>query len=167
MMDLRDPQFDIITGSFDFARLCKVTEAYLLSMPVCDEKLAEHAKKTFAKCLKVNDDRVRIVHGTWLLGPGTTHLARNILKMTRHFENPQLVPTSSGLLPRSTSRPASRAEIWKDAGSAGEERNRIPDGRQVACGVPLLLAARLARQGEESDSGSATICCIRRSSRPN
>jgi hypothetical protein len=89
MMDLRDPQFDIITGSFDFARLCKVTEAYLLSLTDCDEKLAEHAKTTFAKCLKVNDDRVRIVHGTWLLGPGTSHLSRNSLKMTRHFEKPE------------------------------------------------------------------------------
>ena len=43
MMDLGDTQFDIITASFDFARLCKVTEAYLLSLPDCDEKLAEHA----------------------------------------------------------------------------------------------------------------------------
>jgi hypothetical protein len=49
MKDLHEPQFDIITGSFDFARLCEVTEAYLLSLPDCSGKLFEHTKKTFAK----------------------------------------------------------------------------------------------------------------------
>lgn len=87
MLGLSDPQPDIITASFDFARLCKVTEAFLLSLPDCDQKLAAHAKTTFSRCLALNDDRVRIAHGTWLLGPGTSHMSRSF-KMSRHFEKP-------------------------------------------------------------------------------
>jgi hypothetical protein len=65
-----------------------VTEAFLLSLPNCDERLAEHTRETFKRCFKLNDDRVRIAHGTWLLGPGTKHVSRTF-KMTTHFEKPE------------------------------------------------------------------------------
>lgn len=90
LLNLSDPQFDIVTASFDFARLCKVTEAFLLSLPDCNEKLAAHAKQTFARCLALNDDRVRIAHGTWLMGPGTSHMSRSF-KISRHFETPEKI----------------------------------------------------------------------------
>jgi hypothetical protein len=61
--------------SYDFALLCRVMEAFLPSLPDCDERLANHAKETFKKYLSLNDDRVRTAHGIWLLGPGTHHVA--------------------------------------------------------------------------------------------
>jgi hypothetical protein len=48
-----------------------------------------HHQESFKKCHSLNDDRVRIAHGTWLLGPGTSHVSRNKFKMTSHFEKPE------------------------------------------------------------------------------
>lgn len=126
-LDLADPQFDIITSSYDFVKLCKVTEAYLLSLPDCDERLAEHAKATFKRCFKLNDDRVRIAHGTWLLGPGTKHVSR-MFKMTTHFEKPEEIRAKaeeakacmSAIVEILIGRPDEWPQIAKELGAARE-----------------------------------------------
>lgn len=44
---------------------------------------------TFNACLAMNDERVRIAHGTWTIGGGARHVSRTSLKAKSHFERPE------------------------------------------------------------------------------
>jgi hypothetical protein len=87
---LKLPQeyFDIVTAPYDFAMLCKVTrEAMTLKAPERKDELEEWCKE----CLKLNEDRVRMAHGTWTLGssgPSVRHVSRNTLKAHHYFGTP-------------------------------------------------------------------------------
>ena len=39
----------------------------------------------------MNDERVRIAHGTWTLGGGARHVPRGTLKAQFHFEKPKKI----------------------------------------------------------------------------
>jgi hypothetical protein len=119
LLDLADEQFNIITASYDFTTLCRVTNAFIISLPDCDAKLAAHANETFKKCLKVNEERVRIAHGTWTLQEGATHMSRNTFKVTSHFSKPEEIEKKTeevkkcmtGIVHILTGKPEDRAEI--------------------------------------------------------
>jgi len=84
-LELPQEYFDIVTAPYDFAMLCKVTrEALSLKTPERAAELEQWCKD----CLKLNDDRVRIAHGTWTLGPdgpSVRHVSRNSLKARHYF----------------------------------------------------------------------------------
>jgi hypothetical protein len=62
-LDLKEEYFNIVTGPYDFAKLCTVTrEASVLKYPEKKEEL----EKLFGACLKLNETRVLVAHGLWL-----------------------------------------------------------------------------------------------------
>ncbi len=62
-LGLKEEYFNIVTGPYDFAKLCNVTrEASIVRYPERKEEL----NKLFNACLKLNEARVLIVHGVWL-----------------------------------------------------------------------------------------------------
>src|SRR6478752_3787469 len=55
-----------VTASYDFSTLCNVVvAAYRLRYAAADLKKAAIFEKLISRCRRLNDDRVRIVHGTW------------------------------------------------------------------------------------------------------
>jgi hypothetical protein len=62
-LGLKDEYFNIVTGPYDFAKLCNVTrEASIVRYPEKKHEL----DKLFKACLKLNETRVLIVHGMWV-----------------------------------------------------------------------------------------------------
>ena len=62
-LGLKEEYFNIVTGPYDFAKLCNVTrEASIVKYPERKEEL----DKLFNACLKLNETRVLVVHGMWL-----------------------------------------------------------------------------------------------------
>lgn len=62
-LGLKEEYFNIVTGPYDFAKLCNVTrEASIVRYPERKEEL----NKLFNACLKLNEARVLVVHGMWL-----------------------------------------------------------------------------------------------------
>jgi hypothetical protein len=84
LLELTPDQFHIVTASYDFATLCKVTSAFIKSLPECDEKTADEVTEIFNKCFRVNDARVRLVHGTWG-DEGAHHVSRSNLTQKAYF----------------------------------------------------------------------------------
>jgi hypothetical protein len=78
-----DARFHAITSPYDFATLCRVTRNVALAIPGCTEVVKEELNAIFKGCLKVNDDRVHVAHGTWFIsneeGMGTRHVSRSSL----------------------------------------------------------------------------------------
>ena len=75
-----------MTAPYDFAMLCKVTQA-LLCKQSPDKK--EPIEKLFSDCLKLNEDRVHAAHGMWTLGregPIARHVSRGSLQPEFYFE---------------------------------------------------------------------------------
>jgi inorganic pyrophosphatase len=69
MLDLKDDKsFDTIVSPYDFRTLCDVTSSYIQDAADCDDDLRTHVKKTFDSCKALNDERVRVAHGTWSIG---------------------------------------------------------------------------------------------------
>lgn len=83
-LDLDEKYFDIVTGPYDFAILCNVTEkASIVKYPT--KKVA--IEKVFKECRKLNDSRVMIAHGMWhdeFDGLSVRHFSRNSLTTTDH-----------------------------------------------------------------------------------
>ena len=69
---------------YDFATLCRVAQAVLTQFQQIKKK--KEIEHTFKACLKVNDVRNQIVHGTWLLGSGTRHVSRQTLEPSIYLE---------------------------------------------------------------------------------
>jgi hypothetical protein len=62
-LGLKEEYFNIVSGPYDFAKLCNVTrEASIVKYPERKEEL----DKLFNACLKLNETRVLVVHGMWL-----------------------------------------------------------------------------------------------------
>jgi hypothetical protein len=84
-LELPQEYFDIVTAPYDFAMLCKVArEALSMKRPAKAAELEQWCKD----CLKLNEDRVRIAHGTWSIGvsgPTARHVSRNSLKANFYF----------------------------------------------------------------------------------
>lgn len=88
-INLDDRFFEPVMAGYDFALLCRATVA------VWDGQLTSEQSKQLEKlvkrCLKLNDERVRVAHGLWIVdqtGGEAHHLSRNTLKSSRHFEDP-------------------------------------------------------------------------------
>jgi hypothetical protein len=88
-----DSRFDTVTSPYDFAALCRVTSAILQQMCTCAEDAALKAEiaSTFRECLALNDERVRIAHGTWTIEGGARHVSRTTLQAKSHFEKPEKI----------------------------------------------------------------------------
>ncbi|TQF31963.1 hypothetical protein [Bradyrhizobium sp. UNPA324] len=88
-LDLKgDKSFDTVVSPYDFRTLCDVTSSFVRGLEDCDDNLAKHVKKTFDDCKKINDDRVRVAHGTWTLGGGARHVSRQTLEASQYFIKP-------------------------------------------------------------------------------
>jgi hypothetical protein len=77
-----EKQFHAVTSPYDFATLCRVTRNIALAIPGCTEEDKAELEDIFKGCLKVNDDRVHVAHGTWFIseeGLGTRHVSRSSL----------------------------------------------------------------------------------------
>jgi hypothetical protein len=93
LLKLPDAQFDIVTGPYDFAMLCRVSrEIAIQRFP----KQKAAIEDVFNRCLKLNDDRVKVAHGMW---SDTTdgrlaarHVGRNSLKAKFYFGDPKELP---------------------------------------------------------------------------
>jgi hypothetical protein len=112
-LNIPEGAFSAVTSMYDFAALCRVTRAVLdeaeaqrrvaedqetlsdvlegLPTREDQEKLRKEIAKVFNACLKVNDERVRITHGTWTIGGGARHVSRTSLKAQDHFEKPERI----------------------------------------------------------------------------
>jgi hypothetical protein len=82
---LPDEHFPAIMTQ-DFASLCTVAQTVLSQIV----SKADNLKAWISKCRSLNDDRVRIVHGLWIVGidgegRGLIHLSRQKLEYTGHF----------------------------------------------------------------------------------
>lgn len=79
-----DARFHAVTSPYDFATLCRVTRNISMAIPGCTEADKAELDAIFSGCLKVNDDRVHIAHGTWFIsneeGMGTRHVSRQSLE---------------------------------------------------------------------------------------
>ena len=79
-----DARFHAVTSPYDFVALCNVTRNVALSIPGCTDQDKAELEAIFKGCLKVNDDRVRVAHGTWFIsneeGMGTRHVSRRALE---------------------------------------------------------------------------------------
>jgi len=78
-----EKRFHAVTSPYDFVALSRVTRNIALAMPGCAEEDKAELEEIFKGCLKVNDDRVHIAHGTWFIseeGMGTRHVSRSSLE---------------------------------------------------------------------------------------
>jgi hypothetical protein len=84
-LKLRDDQFDVVVGPYDFAMLCTVAEKTIkLDF---DAEYHPALKSFFNKCRKLNQVRVVVAHGSWSVS-GARHTSRQSLEAKMHFENP-------------------------------------------------------------------------------
>jgi hypothetical protein len=65
LLDLENKHFDPVTSAFDFAQLCSVLKA--IKRKGSTEEAAKWVDDYFKQCMKVNEERVRVVHGDWTL----------------------------------------------------------------------------------------------------
>jgi hypothetical protein len=83
-LKLRDDQFDVVVGPYDFAMLCTVAEKTIkLDF---DAEFHPALKSFFNKCRKLNQEvRVVVAHGSWTTG-GARYASRQSLEARMHFE---------------------------------------------------------------------------------
>lgn len=92
-----DETFDAVTSPYDFRMLCGVTRAVLegearkLATQEDQEIRKNEIECIFNACLAMNDERVRIAHGTWTIDGGARHVARGSLRANFHFEKPEKI----------------------------------------------------------------------------
>jgi hypothetical protein len=85
VLRLEDRYSEIVGASYDFATLCRVTRT-VLQRQFPDEK--DDIKRLFDTCLRVNDARVRLAHGTWAESAGgliAAYMSRQSLKVDFYF----------------------------------------------------------------------------------
>ncbi|WIW46845.1 hypothetical protein ML401_01625 [Bradyrhizobium sp. 62B] len=85
-LKLRDDQFDVIVGPYDFAMLCTVAEKTIkLDF---DAKYHPALKSFFNRCKKLNQEvRLVVAHGSWTT-EGARYASRQSLEAKMHFEKP-------------------------------------------------------------------------------
>jgi hypothetical protein len=85
-LKLRDDQFDVVVGPYDFAMLLTVAEKTIkLDF---DAEFHPALKSFFNRCRKLNDMRVVVAHGSWTIG-GARYASRSSLEAKMHFEKPE------------------------------------------------------------------------------
>src|SRR6266446_2639136 len=86
-LKLRDDQFDVIVGPYDFAMLCTVAEKTIkLDF---DAEYHPALKSFFNKCRKLNQEvRLVVAHSSWTTG-GARYASRQSLEAKMHFEKPE------------------------------------------------------------------------------
>jgi len=86
-LKLRDDQFDVVVGPYDFAMLCAVAEKTIkLDF---DAEYHPALKSFFNRCRKLNQEaRVVVAHGSWSTG-GARYASRQSLEAKTHFEKPE------------------------------------------------------------------------------
>jgi hypothetical protein len=81
--------FDVVTASYDFRTLCGVTKAFLCRFASYTEQDQSELTKLLNECMAVNDDRVRIVHGTWFVDysgtAGVRHMSRSTFESKFYY----------------------------------------------------------------------------------
>jgi hypothetical protein len=78
--------------SHDFALLCTIAEN-VFSREETKER-ADELRKVLSRCRKLNDHRVRIVHGWWIIGGRTGflfHTSRQRLESVSHYDEPSQI----------------------------------------------------------------------------
>jgi hypothetical protein len=78
--------------SHDFALLCSIAEN-VFSREEPKERTDE-LRKILSRCRKLNDHRVRIVHGWWIIGGRTGflfHTSRQKLESISHYDEPSQI----------------------------------------------------------------------------
>lgn len=84
-LKLRDDQFDVVVGPYDFAMLLTVVEKTIkLDF---DAEFHPALKSFFNRCRKLNDMRVIVAHGRWST-EGARYASRSSLEAKMHFEKP-------------------------------------------------------------------------------
>lgn len=88
ILDLKEEdQFYAVTSPYDFAALCNVTRTLLQGLPESDLSDKSGVEKIFKRCFAVNEERVRIVHATWILQAGAHYVSRRTLEPKMYFES--------------------------------------------------------------------------------
>jgi hypothetical protein len=86
ILSIEPDAFSLISGGLDFAFLCNSTIAALKADP-SRVKDADGLRKTIGRCLGINSERVRVVHGTWMAG-SAYHTSRQTLANGEYFTEP-------------------------------------------------------------------------------
>ena len=86
LLDLDNDYLDPVVSAFDFAQLCTVLKAMKLKRAPEEQKAK--LKSFFSECLKVNDERVRVVHGDWTLS-GVRVVSRSSRDPSLYFSKPE------------------------------------------------------------------------------
>jgi hypothetical protein len=93
-LGLPDELAEAVTTPYDFAVLCTVTTTVLLSHYPPEQK--PDIERVFNACKRLNDERVRVAHGTWLhliqTGLIARHASRSKLKGDFFFQDPETLP---------------------------------------------------------------------------
>jgi len=86
-LKLRDDQFDVIVGPYDFAMLLTVAEKTIkLDF---DAEYHPALKAFFNKCRKLNQEvRLVVAHGSWSTS-GARYATRQSLEAKMHFDKPE------------------------------------------------------------------------------
>jgi hypothetical protein len=87
MLNLGEELFDPITAPYDFATLCRVTKMVLQKSASADPDMCNEIDKVVRDCLRLNEQRVRIAHGTWFVGNVALHVSRGTLKASEYFKS--------------------------------------------------------------------------------
>lgn len=75
----------LILASYDFATLCKTTGACLKER-TDDTAFHKQVDAVVGKCLGINNERVKIAHGSWFLHMGAFHTSRQSMKSKLYFQ---------------------------------------------------------------------------------
>jgi hypothetical protein len=78
-------QAEIVLASYDFASLCRATSALAKILPEQSPDASKRFEKLINECLRINVERVRVVHGTWNVVGGSIHVSRNTFKRAEYF----------------------------------------------------------------------------------
>ncbi|WP_315751457.1 MULTISPECIES: hypothetical protein [unclassified Bradyrhizobium] len=85
LLDLENQHLDPVMSAFDFAQLCSVLKA--IKRKGLTDVAAKRVDDYFKDCMKVNDERVRVVHGDWTLA-GVRVVSRGSREPKIYFSQP-------------------------------------------------------------------------------
>jgi hypothetical protein len=102
---------DLILSRLDFQSLVAVTTGlYEKEYAKAPAPLWKHVRGIFSQCSALNDERVRIAHGSWIVNDtdmGALHLSRQKMQWQEHF------PSREGLKAQITKLDVLDAELQK------------------------------------------------------
>jgi hypothetical protein len=107
ILKLDNERFYAVTPTYDFATLCRVTQNIYATAAVCGEQERAEIDELLKECLKLNEERVRIVHGTWFINDkelGTDHVSRSTLEPKTYYSRIEDIQKVIGELHKLTSR---------------------------------------------------------------